>query len=289
VKFLRLSLITSNHIAKVSLEFLLWLMKFLRRPLIATLILYLALPIIMTFLYSFTKIWTDVLPQSFSLDAWTQLLGDTTFWGAISRSLILSFSAVALSIFFLVPTLFAITLYAPKLSSALEFFSLWPFVFPGVIMAVGLIKLFSSPPLAISGTPWLLIPAVTVIVMPYAYRAVSNAFESADVRGLAEAARSLGASDLQILAWVIFPTVLPGVLSGAVLALSASFGEFSLAQLIVGSAWQTLPYYQYLTNSQDGHKSAAITVLAFSIAFVLGALALQLRGDSKDEDTVAVA
>ena len=264
-------------------------MKFLRRALIATLIIYLALPIVMTLLYSFTKIWTDLLPQSFSLEPWQELFNDPIFWQSISRSLILSFSSVAIAIFFLVPTLFAITLYAPKLSSALEFFSLWPFVFPGVIMAVGLIKLFSSPPLAISGTPWLLIPAVTIVVMPYAYRAVANAFESADVRGLAEAARSLGASDLQILAWVIFPSVLPGVLSGGVLALAASFGEFSLAQLIVGSAWQTLPYYQYLTNSQDGHKSAAITVLAFAIAFILGALALQLRRNTKDENSVAVA
>jgi putative spermidine/putrescine transport system permease protein len=94
---------------------------------------------------------------------------------------------------------------------------------------------------------------------------------------------------LQILAWVIFPSVLPGVLSGGVLALAASFGEFSLAQLIVGSAWQTLPYYQYLTNSQDGHKSAAITVLAFAIAFILGALALQLRQRSSDDDAVVIA
>ena len=264
-------------------------MKFLRRTLIGALVVYLALPILMTLIYSFTKIWTDLLPQSFSLEPWQELFNDPIFWQSISRSLILSFCSVAIAIFFLVPTLFAITLYAPKLSSALEFFSLWPFVFPGVIMAVGLIKLFSSPPLAISGTPWLLIPAVTVVILPYAYRAVANAFESADVRGLAEAARSLGASDLQILAWVIFPSVLPGVLSGGVLALAASFGEFSLAQLIVGSAWQTLPYYQYLTNSQDGHKSAAITVLAFTIAFILGALALQLRQRSRDDDAVVIA
>jgi putative spermidine/putrescine transport system permease protein len=261
---------------------------FLRRALILGLVAYLAVPILMTMFYSFTRVWTDLLPERFSLEPWRILFTDPNFWAAISRSLILSFSAVAICVFFLVPTLFAITLYAPKLSSTLEFFSLWPFVFPGVIMAVGLIKLFSSPPLAISGTPWLLIPAVTVVVMPYVYRAVANAFESADVRGLSEAARSLGASDLHILAWVIFPTVLPGVLSGGVLALSAGFGEFSLAQLIVGSAWPTLPYYQYLTNSTDGHKSAAITVLAFTIAFVLGALALQLRQRNKDEDTVAV-
>ena len=256
-------------------------MSLWRRAIVLALVAYLTVPILMTLLYSFTRVWTDLLPERLSLEPWRALLFDGLFWEAIGRSLLLSLSAVALSVFFLVPTLFAITLYAPRLGPVLEFFSLWPFVFPGVIMAVGLIKLFSGPPLAISGTPWLLIPAVTVSVMPFVYRAVANAFEGADVRGLAEAARSLGASDAQILGWVIFPTVLPGVLSGAVLALSASFGEFSLAQLIVGSAWETLPYYQYLTNSQDGHRSAAISAIAFAVAWLLGTLALQLRRDPR--------
>jgi putative spermidine/putrescine transport system permease protein len=256
-------------------------MTFLRRAIIVLLLLYLLVPILMTLVYSLSSTWTDILPASFTVEAWGTLFGDARFWGAAGRSLLLSASAVGLCVFFLVPTLFAITLYAPRLASALEFFSLWPFVFPGVILAVGLIQIFSNPPLAISGTPWLLIPAVTVVVMPYAYRAVANAFEGANVRELADAARSLGANDAQILGWVIFPTVLPGVLSGAVLALSASFGEFSLAQLIVGSAWETLPYYQYLTNSQDGHRSAAISAIAFAVAWLLGTLALQLRRDPR--------
>jgi putative spermidine/putrescine transport system permease protein len=255
--------------------------RLLRRGLIGLLVAYLLVPILLTLVYSFSTTWTELIPNAFSFEGWGTLFADQEFWAATGRSLILAASAVALSSFFLVPTLFAITLYAPKLAGLLEFFSLWPFVFPGVILAVGLIQIFSNPPLAISGTPWLLIPAVTVVVMPFAYRAVSNAFESVNVRELAEAARSLGSSDLQILAWVIFPSVLPGVLSGGVLALSAAFGEFSLAQLIVGSAWQTLPYYQYLTNAQDGHRSAAISALAFAIAWGLGALALQLRRDSR--------
>ncbi len=253
-----------------------------RRGIVGLLLLYLLVPIALTVVYSFSRVWQGVLPGVLSLEAWGTLFADPNFWAATGRSLVMSACAVALSIAFLVPTLFAVTLYAPRLSSLLEFFSLWPFVFPGVILAVGLIQIFSNPPLAISGTPWLLIPAVTVVVMPFAYRAVANAFASVNVRELADAARSLGASDAQILLWVVFPSVLPGVLGGGVLALSAAFGEFSLAQLIVGSAWQTLPYYQYLTNAQDGHRSAAISALAFAIAWGLGWLALQLRrGDAR--------
>jgi putative spermidine/putrescine transport system permease protein len=248
----------------------------LRRGILGLLVLYLTVPIAVTLVYSFATNWSTLLPDGYTLGAWEKLFNDPIFWQSMGRSMIVAGAAVVLSIFFLVPTLFAITLYAPKLAGILEFFSLWPFVFPGVILAVGLIQIFSNPPLAISGTPWLLIPAVTVVVMPFAYRAVSNAFESISVRELAEAARSLGSSDAQIL-----PSVLPGVLSGGVLTLSAAFGEFALAQLIVGSGWLTLPYYQYQANGQDGHRSAAISVLVFGIAWGLGALALQFGRGSR--------
>jgi putative spermidine/putrescine transport system permease protein len=258
----------------------------LRRTLLILLFLFLTIPILMTMIYSFSTAWTTLLPDGYTLEAWQTLFADSRFWNAAGRSFLLALAAVGISIAFLVPTLFAVTLYVPKLAAALEFLSLWIFVFPGVILAVGLIRIFSNPPLAISGTPWLLIPAVTVGVMPFAYRAVANAFEAANVRELAEAARSLGANDLQILLWVILPTVLPGVLSGGVLALSAAFGEFSLAQLIVGSAWETLPYYQYLTNSQDGHRSAAISFIAFAVAWGLGAFALSQKKDSSSVVTI---
>jgi putative spermidine/putrescine transport system permease protein len=258
----------------------------LRRSFLLLLFLFLTIPILMTLIYSLSTAWTTLLPDGYTFEAWQTLFADARFWSAAGRSFLLSLAAVGISIAFLVPTLFAVTLYVPKLAAALEFLSLWIFVFPGVILAVGLIRIFSNPPLAISGTPWLLIPAVTVGVMPFAYRAVANAFEAANVRELSEAARSLGANDLQILLWVILPTVLPGVLSGGVLALSAAFGEFSLAQLIVGSAWETLPYYQYLTNSQDGHRSAAISFIAFAVAWGLGAFALAQKKDSSALVTV---
>lgn len=261
-------------------------MTFLRRGALVFLVLYLTVPLLMTLVYSFATAWTQLLPDGLTLEAWQTLFGDARFWGAVGRSFVLALCAVGISIAFLVPTLFAVTLYIPKVGALLEFLSLWIFVFPGVILAVGLIKIFSNPPLAISGTPWLLIPAVTIGVLPFAYRAVANAFEAANVRELSEAARSLGANDLQILLWVIVPTVLPGILSGGVLALSAAFGEFSLAQLIVGSAWETLPYYQYLTNAQDGHRSAAISVIAFAAAWGLGAFALAQKKDSSSVVTV---
>ncbi len=253
----------------------------LRRILIAALVLYMLMPVFAAIVYSFSGSWIHLLPEKMGLAAWLKLGHDPRFWQAIGRTCLLSFSVVSLEIFFLVPTLFVVKLYYPKLSTTLEFLTLWPFVFPGVILALGLIQLYAAPPFKLAQTPFLLIAAVTIICLPYAYRAVDNAFASSDIKTLSEASRSLGANDAKTLAWVILPTVLPGVLAGGVLAFSASFGEFALAQLLVGTVWETLPVYQVQVARTDGNVSAAITTISFLAAWLFGALALGLRKDAK--------
>ncbi len=255
--------------------------QLLRRALLLALGLYLFLPILASLAYSVATSWTALLPEGYTLKHWANLLENQRFWLSLGRTALLSFSVVALSIFFLVPTLFVVRMYYPNVAGVLEFLTLWPFVFPGVILAVGLISLYSGPPLQLAQTPFLLIAAVTVISLPYAYRAVDNAFAAADIKTLAEAARSLGADDAKTLAWVILPTVLPGVLSGGVLAFSAAFGEFALTQLLIGTLWETLPVYQVQLARTDGNGSAAITVLSFLAAWGLGFWALSLRKDAK--------
>jgi len=253
----------------------------LRRILLIVMVIYLLFPVLASLVYSFSTSWTELLPEGLSLENWLKLGSTERFWIALGRTAILSFSVVGLSVVFLVPTVFVVKLYYPKMAGLLEFLTLWPFVFPGVILALGLIQLYSAPPIRLAQTPFILIAAVTVISLPYAYRAVENAFAAADVRNLAEAARSLGADDARTLLWVILPTVLPGVLSGGVLAFSASFGEFALAQLLVGTVWETLPVYQVQIARTNGNVSAAITVLSFLAAWGLGTLALSLRKDAR--------
>lgn len=166
--------------------------QLLRRALLLALGLYLFLPILASLAYSVATSWTALLPEGYTLKHWANLLENQRFWLALGRTALLSFSVVALSIFFLVPTLFVVRMYYPRVAGVLEFLTLWPFVFPGVILAVGLISLYSSPPLQLAQTPFLLIAAVTVISLPYAYRAVDNAFAAADIKTLAEAPAAWG-------------------------------------------------------------------------------------------------
>ncbi len=68
-----------------------------------------------------------------------------------------------------------------------------PFGIPGVILALALIRFYSTVPLPIINKPAILIAACMVISLPFMYRPVVNALEAIDIRTLTEAGLSLGA------------------------------------------------------------------------------------------------
>ncbi|MEY4530775.1 MAG: hypothetical protein RLZZ156_1496, partial [Deinococcota bacterium] len=89
----------------------------LRRSFLLLLFLFLTIPILMTLIYSLSTAWTTLLPDGYTFEAWQTLFADARFWSAAGRSFLLSLAAVGISIAFLVPTLFAVTLYVPKLAA----------------------------------------------------------------------------------------------------------------------------------------------------------------------------
>ncbi|MCK9927564.1 ABC transporter permease subunit, partial [Frankia sp. Mgl5] len=109
-----------------------------------------------------------------------------------------------------------------------------PYAVPPVVAAVGLIKIYSSGPIALSGTLWLLIAAYFVAILPYMYQGIRNSMRTVDAVSLIDAAELLGATKLKAFRLVIFPNILPGVLVSTLLSFSILFGEFVLTNLLIG-------------------------------------------------------
>jgi sulfate/thiosulfate transport system permease protein len=95
-----------------------------------------------------------------------------------------------------------------------------------------------------------------------------------------EAARSLGATELHPFRCVVFPNILPGVLSGVALAFAKAVGEFGSLVIITGN----LPYKTEVSSvfifsriesgDQAGAAAVAVVLLAisFSLLLVIGAI-----------------
>ena len=119
------------------------------------------------------------------------------------------------------------------------------------------------------GTNVLLLFGYATLSLPYMYRAVDTGLRTIDVATLTEAAQSLGAGWVTILARVILPNVLVAVLSGAFVTFAIVLGEFTMAALLNRPAFG--PYMQLL-GANRAYEPAALAVIAFGITW--GCMAL---------------
>ena len=104
-----------------------------------------------------------------------------------------------------VPTAYWVRLKLPQARPVIEFITLLPLVIPAIVIVFGYIRLYNTSsvlPLTGSalGTDFLLTMGYATLALPYMYRAVDTGLRTIDVATLTEAAQSLGAGWITILA-----------------------------------------------------------------------------------------
>ncbi len=119
-----------------------------------------------------------------------------------------------------------------------------PFALPTAVAGITLTALYApngwlGRPLEQAGikvafAPLGVVIALTFIGLPFVVRTVQPVLEEAE-RELEEAAASLGASALQTVARVVFPTILPALLTGFALAFARATGEYGSVIFIAGN------------------------------------------------------
>jgi sulfate transport system permease protein len=119
-----------------------------------------------------------------------------------------------------------------------------PFALPTAVAGIALTAVYSTKgvlggPLEAAGikvayTPLGVLMALIFIGLPFVVRTVQPVLEDLD-RGYEEAAHSLGASQLQTFARVIFPAVMPALITGFTLAFARAVGEYGSVVFIAGN------------------------------------------------------
>ena len=80
--------------------------------------------------------------------------------------------------------------------------------------------------------------ALCFVTLPFVIRTVQPVLIELDVE-MEEAARSLGAGQFTVFRRIVLPNLLPGILSGVVLALARALGEIGSLVLIAGTSRTT--------------------------------------------------
>jgi molybdate transport system permease protein len=118
--------------------------------------------------------------------------------------------------------------------------------------------------------------AAAVMAFPLLVRAVRLSADAVDP-GLEDAARTLGAGRLRVFFTITLPLMVPGIITGTILAFARSLGEFGATITFVSNIrgeTQTLPLALYsLTQVPDG-EAGALRLCIISVALAMTALVL---------------
>ncbi|GIE74553.1 ABC transporter permease [Actinoplanes philippinensis] len=200
---------------------------------------------------------------------------------ALTEGIVASLAQAALTsllmLALLVPTAVWVRLRLPRLRRLVEFLCLLPLTIPAIVLVVGLAPVYAWVNYLIGGSSLTLVFAYTILVLPYAYRAIDAGLSAIDVKTLAEAARSLGAGWFTVIVRVVLPNIRSAVLSAAFLTVALVLGEFTIASLLHRTNLQVA--IEFLGKSSAG-VSVAVSLAALLLAFVL-LLVLSLAGNSR--------
>ena len=157
-----------------------------------------------------------------------------------------------------------------------------PFALPTAVAGIALTALYAGngwlgqwlEPLGVkvAFTPLGILIALTFIGLPFVVRTVQPILEDLDTE-LEEAAASLGADRWQSFWWVVFPVLVPALLTGFALAFARAVGEYGSVIFIAGN----VPMVSEITplliitklEQYDYVGATAIAVVMLVFSFVL--------------------
>lgn len=254
-------------------------MKKLANIFLVLLCIFYTLPIFGTVLFSLASTWTDtVLPQGWTIQWYIELFNTPAFQQALSNTLLLSGLSLCIFITITLTVVIIIKFYYPKLDAYLQFLELSPYVIPGVVLAIGIIKVFSS--LQVNDMV-ILIGSYIIVLFPMAYRMLSNRLKYIDIHQMVIATRVLGGSDLYCFVRVIIPSMKNIILAISLISFSGLLAEYTFVNLVIGGRFLTLSQYLFTLKSISTHVGAAANTFVLVFIAVSALIAMFLLRKEK--------
>jgi putative spermidine/putrescine transport system permease protein len=183
------------------------------------------------------------------------------FWLSLALGLVSSVIATALAL----PAALAIARFRFPGRDAISAFLLSPLMIPHIVLGVAFLRFFSA--VNINGTFSGLAMAHVIVILPFALRLVLASATGMDP-AVERAAVSLGASRFTVFRRITLPLILPGIVSGWLLAFITSFDELTMSVFIASPSTTTLPVRMFL-HIQDTIDPLVAAVSALMIAGTL--------------------
>jgi sulfate transport system permease protein len=180
------------------------------------------LPLALLVFNLFKVSWGDFVEVAFSARA------VMAYWVCLKSA----FLASVLNVFFGSIVAWVFTRYSFPFKSILDVFIDLPFVLPTAVSGITLATLWAQ--FGVAYTQAGIVVAMTFIGLPFVVRTVQPVMESLESE-VEDAAKSLGATSWQTFMRVVFPSLIPSIVTGFTLAFSRAIGEYGSIIFISGN------------------------------------------------------
>ncbi|NNE85336.1 MAG: iron ABC transporter permease [Alphaproteobacteria bacterium] len=223
------------------------------------------LPIACLIIVSLHPVWTGkIIPEAMTFNNYVKTL---FFWrpdaiqaatNGIVNSLILAFGGSTIAMVMALVVSYMIHRTKGFGVRLLDFLSVVPIGFPGIVLAMGVLVTYIQTP--IYATLWILMLAYITRFFPYGQRNIS-AIMMAISEELDQSSRMAGASWFTTLWRITIPLLKPGIFAGWILLFIIFLRELSISIILFSTGTETLSVgVYYLTNFENEPLTAALSM-----------------------------
>lgn len=224
----------------------------------ALLLVFFYAPILFMIIFSFNSSKSLTHFTGFSLRWYEAMLKNHSMMESLYITIIIALLATIIST--IIGTITAIGLSKSKkvLRAFVSQVNDFPIMNPEIVTAIGLMLLFITFQIE-KGFVTLLL-AHLAFCIPYVILSIMPKIKSLDPN-LADAAMDLGATPWQALVKVIVPQIMPGIVSGALIAFTMSFDDFVISYFVTGQGVKNLSIMVYTMSKRINPSVNAISTL----------------------------
>ena len=224
----------------------------------ALLLVFFYAPILFMVIFSFNSSKSLTHFTGFSLRWYEAMLKNHGMMESLYVTIIIALLATIIST--IIGTITAIGLSKSKkvLRAFVSQVNDFPIMNPEIVTAIGLMLLFITFQIE-KGFVTLLLAHIAFCI-PYVILSIMPKIKSLDPN-LADAAMDLGATPWQALVKVIVPQIMPGIVSGALIAFTMSFDDFVISYFVTGQGVKNLSIMVYTMSKRINPSVNAISTL----------------------------
>ncbi|MBR2471788.1 MAG: ABC transporter permease [Clostridia bacterium] len=235
---------------------------------------FLFAPIVVLLIFSFNEAKSLSVFSSFSFKWYTELFNDRDTLESLKNTVVLALAATAVST--VMGTAAAFGIYRVRRNWYKSIFNTVtniPMINPDIITGISMMLVFVFVGrlfgMATSLNFWTILIAHVTFCLPYVIFQVLPKLQQMDYT-LVEAAQDLGCTPVRAFFKVTLPEIMPGIITGAIMAFTLSLDDFVISYFTSGNDFQTLPIRIYgMTKKTVTPKMYSLATIIFFVTLAL--------------------